>query len=70
MQIGLPPRRVDLLTKISGIADFDEAWEGRVEHELQGRLVPFVGRSTLIANKRAAARLRDLADIEALGESP
>jgi len=24
----------------------------------------------LVANKRAAARLKDLADIEALGESP
>lgn len=70
VQIGLPPRRVDLLTEISGVADFDDAWEGRVEHELLGRSVPFVGRSTLIANKRAAARLKDLADIEALGESP
>ena len=70
VQIGLPPRRVDLLTEISGIADFDEAWKGRVVHELQGRSVPFVGRATLITNKRAAGRLKDLADIEALGESP
>lgn len=70
VQIGLPPKRVDLLTEISGVADFDEAWEARVEHELQGRAVPFLGRSTLIANKRAAGRLKDLADIEALGESP
>ena len=70
VQIGLPPRRVDLLTDISGVADFDEAWAKRVEHEIQGRAVPFLGRTTLIANKRAAARLKDLADIEALGESP
>ena len=70
VQIGLPPRRVDLLTGISGVADFDGAWAGRVEHEIQGCAVPFLGRATLIANKRAAARLKDLADIEALGESP
>jgi len=31
-------------------------------------LIPFLGRDTLIANKRATGRLRDLADIEALGE--
>lgn len=27
---------------------------------------PFVGRATLIANKRAAGRLKDLADLDAL----
>jgi hypothetical protein len=31
--------------------------------------VPFLGRDALVANKRAAGRLKDLADIEALGES-
>lgn len=70
MQLGLPPRRVDVLTSISGVASFDEAWAGRTEHELHGRRVPFLGLATLIANKRAAARLKDLADIEALGETP
>ncbi len=70
VQLGLPPRRVDLLTEISGVPDFDEAWAGRVQHDVLGRSVPFIGRSTLVANKRAAARLKDLADIEALGETP
>jgi hypothetical protein len=32
--------------------------------------VPFVGRTTFLRNKRATGRLRDLADIEALGEDP
>ena len=31
-------------------------------------MVPFLGRATLVLNKRAAGRLKDLADIEALGE--
>ena len=68
IQIGLPPNRIDVLTGISGVARFIDAWEDRVEKEVAGRTVPFLGRSTLILNKRAAGRLKDLADIEALGE--
>jgi hypothetical protein len=67
MQIGLPPRRIDLLTAISGVA-FEEAWAGRVAHEVGALRVPFLGRSELIRNKKAAARAKDLADLEALGE--
>jgi hypothetical protein len=69
VQVGLPPNRLDVLTEVSG-ADFEAAWEDRVEHEVAGRTIPFLGRATLIANKRAAGRLKDLADIEALGETP
>lgn len=64
-QIGLPPRRIDVLTEISGVS-FDEAWATRVIAELDGRPVPFLGRATLIANKRASGRLKDLADVERL----
>jgi hypothetical protein len=70
VQIGLPPNRLDVLTEISGVRDFATAWEARVERELAGSTVPFLGRDTLIQNKRASGRLKDLADIEALGEKP
>ena len=70
IQFGLPPNRIDFLTSISGIPEFDAAWRGRVNFELRGQLVPFIGRTELIANKRAAGRRKDLADIEALGEDP
>ena len=67
VQIGVPPRRIDLLTDISGV-DFKSAWAGRVLHQV-GRLgVPFLGREALVANKGAAGRLKDRADLEALGE--
>jgi hypothetical protein len=33
-----------------------------------GHTIPFLGRETLMVNKRATGRLKDLADIEALGE--
>ena len=67
IQIGLPPRRIDVLTSISGV-DFDEAWPDRVTHEVDGLAVPFLGRAALVRNKRASGRTKDLADLEALGE--
>jgi hypothetical protein len=41
-----------------------------MEHMLGGRRVPFIGRATLIRNKRASGRRKDLVDLEALGELP
>lgn len=69
VQIGLPPRRIDVLTSISGVA-FDDAWEARVTHDIEGMAVPFLGRDALVRNKRASGRAKDRADLEALGETP
>lgn len=60
-QIGLPPRRIDVLTQISGLS-FDEAWASRVASELEGRTVNFIGRAALLKNKEAAGRPQDIAD--------
>jgi hypothetical protein len=68
VRIGLPPRRIDLLTSISGVG-FDEAWPRRVTHQVVGLAIPFLGRADLVRNKRATGRAKDLADLEALGES-
>jgi hypothetical protein len=35
VQIGLPPRRIDILTSISGVP-FEEAWADRMTHEVEG----------------------------------
>ncbi len=64
-QIGLPPRRIDLLTEISGVT-FDEAWASRITAELEGRPVSFLGREALVKNKEAAGRAKDLADLARL----
>jgi hypothetical protein len=66
VQIGLPPNRIDILTGISGVPDFDAAWRDRVVTTVRKRQVPFLGRAALLANKRATGRLKDLADVEAL----
>ncbi len=69
VQIGVPPRRIDILTSISGVG-FEEAWSGRVSHGVGGLTVPFLGRAELVRNKRATGRAKDRADLEALGEVP
>ncbi|MGH7058259.1 MAG: nucleotidyltransferase [Acetobacteraceae bacterium] len=65
LQIGLPPRRVDILNRADGIS-FDEAVAEGSGFTLEGRRIPVIGRAALIKNKRAAARAQDAADVEAL----
>jgi hypothetical protein len=68
-QIGLPPRRIDILTEISGVT-FDDAWASRIQVPVLGAPLAFLGRDALIANKRAAGRPKDLADVAALEGDP
>ena len=65
VQLGDPPYRIDILTSIEGV-EFDQAWSRRVVLDLDGVLVPFIGRDDLIANKRVAGRPQDIADVERL----
>ena len=65
LQLGTPPNRVDILTAISGV-DFDAAWSGRVDGELDGLHVYFIGRDHLMQNKRASGRDKDLLDLRKL----
>jgi hypothetical protein len=66
LQIGVPPGRIDVITQVSGLS-FSEAWPHRLEAAFFERpACPIIGRDDLIRNKRASARLQDLADVEAL----
>jgi len=65
VQLGFPPHRIDLLTGIDGV-EFEEAWKHRIEVGVNGTEVPFIGREDLIANKKAAGRAQDLADVTRL----
>ena len=64
-QIGIPPVRIDLLTQLTAL-EFNQAWQDRVEHEMGPYLVSFLGKKSLIKNKRAIGRHKDLADLECL----
>lgn len=65
VQFGVPPFRIDIMTGISGVS-FAEAWNGRLEDQVVGVNVPFLGRDEFIRNKRASGRKKDLLDIESL----
>ncbi|MFT7620819.1 MAG: hypothetical protein ACI97A_004477 [Planctomycetota bacterium] len=69
IQLGKPPVRIDILTSISGLT-WEQASKNRVAGNYGGAAVSFIGRVEFIANKRATGRMKDLADIEALGEPP
>lgn len=61
-QIGVAPRRVDVLTGIDGV-DFDEAWAARWDVVVDRIRIAVIGRAHLLQNKRASGRPKDLADV-------
>lgn len=67
-QFGIEPMRVDILNAISGV-EFAEAYERKIEIGYSGLLIPFLSLSDLRANKLAAGRYKDLADLENLPQS-
>jgi hypothetical protein len=61
-QIGVAPRRIDILTSIDGV-EFDEAWSHRKVVAVEGLSFAAIGRSHLIQNKKSVGRPQDLADV-------
>jgi hypothetical protein len=66
VQLGVPPMRVDIITRASGVS-----WEKADADKISGHYADtptfFISREDLIANKKAMGRKKDAADIEALG---
>lgn len=66
-QMGLPPRRIDILTQITGV-EFDEAWANRTEARFGDLTVAVIGPRDLLRNKRASGRPKDLLDADTIVE--
>ena len=64
-QIGVAPRRIDMITGASGL-QFEEAFSRAVRVDIDGLEVHIPSVDDLIRNKRASGRTKDLADAEAL----
>jgi hypothetical protein len=62
-QIGLPPNRIDILTAIDGVS-FKQAFENRILIEIDGVILPVIGRKDLLTNKRATGRPKDRLDAD------
>jgi hypothetical protein len=66
VQMGVEPVQIRVMSAISG-GSWEDAWAGRATGGCGSNHLCFLGRSEFLRNKRAAGRLKDLADIEALG---
>ena len=65
IEMGVPPVQIHVMSTISGV-EWPEIWDQHVDGPFGERTVPYIGRNTLIRNKRAAGRPKDLSDIDAL----
>jgi len=68
-QIGVAPRRIDIITYIDGV-DFPTAYEEKQLILLEDMEIPFLSRENLIKNKEATGRLKDKADAFSLKNVP
>jgi Nucleotidyl transferase of unknown function (DUF2204) len=68
VQLGQPPRRIDLMTAIDGVS-FESCFDRRERVMLAGVQLNIIGLDDFKINKRATGRLKDLADLESLDRS-
>jgi predicted nucleotidyltransferase len=64
-QIGVAPRRIDIITAVSGLR-FEQTFARSLAVDIEGIEVHIPSMSDLIRNKRASGRTKDIADAEAL----
>lgn len=62
-QIGVAPRRIDIITQVSGLK-FNEAHQQHEVIDVEGLALPFLSQSDLIKNKRATGREKDRLDAD------
>lgn len=65
LQLGYPPRRIDILTTLPGV-EFSDCFASRTVVEMDGVIVNFIDLEHLKKNKQATGRHQDLADLENL----
>ena len=66
-QIGVAPRRIDILTRIDGV-EFERAYQNKQEIEIEGLKIPFISRQDLVTNKQSTGREKDALDAKELCE--
>lgn len=69
VQLGQPPRRIDLMSAIDGVY-FEACFRRREQVDLAGLRLNIIGLEDFKTNMRASGRLKDLADLESLEPPP
>jgi predicted nucleotidyltransferase len=64
-QVGIAPRRIDIITSIDGLS-FEDAYTRSQIIDIEGISIHVLSIPDLIINKQATGRKKDLADIESL----
>jgi predicted nucleotidyltransferase len=64
-QIGVIPRRIDIITKIDGVT-YEEADEDKIIVEIEGLKIPVISLEKFIRYKMATGREKDELDIKTL----
>lgn len=65
-QIGVEPCRIDIITKVDGLADYPAVKARAIDRDFGGVPVKLISYGDLIVNKSASGRLKDKADVEEL----
>lgn len=65
VRMGYPPVRIEILTSISGV-EFSECYARRAWGKLDDTEASVISLQDLLTNKKAAARHRDIEDVERL----
>lgn len=69
IQFGVPPFRIDLLNRIDGV-EFAEAYasaiDETIDHEKKQVGIKIISKQSLLKNKKASGRSKDLDDVEQL----
>jgi hypothetical protein len=65
VRMGLPPLRIEVLKKISGV-EFEDCWLRRVGIEDDDLRIPTISLADLKRNKLASGRQKDLLDVDEL----
>ena len=67
-QIGVAPRRIDIINSIDGVA-FEDAYRDRVIVEIESLPIPVLSKDDMITNKSSTGRMKDQADADTLKNS-
>jgi predicted nucleotidyltransferase len=66
VQLGVAPTRIDLMSRLDGVEDFESAWAKRIDAEFGDVPAHFLSLEDLIQSKISAGRDQDKADLRAL----